>query len=110
MQTRIFEPAPPGARKVVLATNIAETSLTIDGIFYVVDPGFVKQKDHYQAIVRAELHKSVSRWESFAWIELVMAILVNVPWFLFLNFASADITYDPNLRGGDAPGVCNPHS
>ncbi|XP_008485542.2 LOW QUALITY PROTEIN: ATP-dependent RNA helicase DHX8-like, partial [Diaphorina citri] len=44
MQTRIFEAAPPGSRKVVIATNIAETSLTIDGIFYVVDPGFVKQK------------------------------------------------------------------
>ena len=43
MQTRIFDPAPPGARKVIIATNIAETSLTIDGIFYVVDPGFVKQ-------------------------------------------------------------------
>eukprot|EP01027_Heterolobosea_sp_BB2_P018965 GEZU01026652.1.p1 GENE.GEZU01026652.1~~GEZU01026652.1.p1 ORF type:complete len:1165 (+),score=380.96 GEZU01026652.1:84-3578(+) len=44
MQSRIFEPAPPGARKVVIATNIAETSLTIDGIYYVVDPGFAKQK------------------------------------------------------------------
>ncbi|ORY73055.1 P-loop containing nucleoside triphosphate hydrolase protein [Leucosporidium creatinivorum] len=43
MQSKIFEPAPPGARKVILATNIAETSLTIDGIYYVVDPGFVKQ-------------------------------------------------------------------
>lgn len=42
MQSRIFEPTPPGARKVILATNIAETSLTIDGIFYVVDPGFAK--------------------------------------------------------------------
>lgn len=44
MQTRIFDPAPPGTRKVVVATNIAEASLTIDGIFYVVDPGFSKQK------------------------------------------------------------------
>jgi len=44
MQSRIFEPAPHGARKCVLATNIAEASLTIDGIYYVVDPGFCKQK------------------------------------------------------------------
>lgn len=44
MQTRIFDPAPIGSRKIVIATNIAETSLTIDGIYYVVDPGFVKQK------------------------------------------------------------------
>ena len=44
MQSRIFEPAPMGARKCVVATNIAEASLTIDGIYYVVDPGFSKQK------------------------------------------------------------------
>uniref|UniRef100_A0A914EIC2 RNA helicase n=1 Tax=Acrobeloides nanus TaxID=290746 RepID=A0A914EIC2_9BILA len=43
MQVKIFEPTPPNARKVVLATNIAETSVTIDGIAYVIDPGFVKQ-------------------------------------------------------------------
>ncbi|KAK9770219.1 putative Pre-mRNA-splicing factor ATP-dependent RNA helicase prp22 [Seiridium cardinale] len=42
-QSRIFEPAPAGERKVVIATNIAETSITIDYIYYVVDPGFVKQ-------------------------------------------------------------------
>ncbi|KAJ3222264.1 hypothetical protein HK099_002496 [Clydaea vesicula] len=44
MQGKIFEPTPDGARKVVLATNIAETSITIDGIVFVVDPGFQKQK------------------------------------------------------------------
>ena len=38
-QAKIFEPAPPGTRKCVIATNIAEASLTIDGIYYVVDPG-----------------------------------------------------------------------
>uniref|UniRef100_A0A8C7Y886 Pre-mRNA-splicing factor ATP-dependent RNA helicase DHX16 n=1 Tax=Oryzias sinensis TaxID=183150 RepID=A0A8C7Y886_9TELE len=46
MQAKIFTPTPPGARKVVVATNIAETSLTIDGIIYVIDPGFCKQKSY----------------------------------------------------------------
>ena len=50
-QNRIFceapGPAVPGGapgRKVVVSTNIAETSLTVDGVVYVVDPGFSKQK------------------------------------------------------------------
>ena len=40
----MFDPPPPGIRKLVLATDIASTSLTIDGVVYVVDGGFVKQK------------------------------------------------------------------
>jgi ATP-dependent RNA helicase DHX8/PRP22 len=46
-QMRAFEPAPPGTRKVVLATNIAETSLTINGIRYVVDTGLAKRRVYH---------------------------------------------------------------
>jgi pre-mRNA-splicing factor ATP-dependent RNA helicase DHX15/PRP43 len=59
-QRKIFSQAPgprtpggPPGRKVVVSTNIAETSLTIDGIVYVVDPGFSKQKV-YNPRIRVE--------------------------------------------------------
>lgn len=38
----VFTPAPPHTRKVILSTNIAESSVTISGIKYVVDTGMVK--------------------------------------------------------------------
>ncbi|KAI9758405.1 MAG: DEAH-box RNA helicase prp16 [Lichina confinis] len=44
LQAKIFDRAPPGVRKVIVATNIAETSLTVDGIMYVVDAGYSKLK------------------------------------------------------------------
>lgn len=59
LQQRIFEPPPPAkangaiGRKVVVSTNIAETSLTIDGVVFVIDPGFAKQKV-YNPRIRVE--------------------------------------------------------
>ncbi|KAJ5498041.1 hypothetical protein N7453_007092 [Penicillium expansum] len=43
-QAKIFKKADPGVRKVIVATNIAETSLTVDGIMFVVDAGYSKLK------------------------------------------------------------------
>ncbi|BAT91804.1 hypothetical protein VIGAN_07043600 [Vigna angularis var. angularis] len=44
LQAKIFQKAEDGARKCIVATNIAETSLTVDGIFYVIDSGYGKMK------------------------------------------------------------------
>ena len=43
LQSRIFEPTPPNARKVIIATNIAETSITVPGVRYVIDSGLAKE-------------------------------------------------------------------
>ncbi|KAF7616549.1 P-loop containing nucleoside triphosphate hydrolase protein [Aspergillus flavus] len=45
-QLRVFEPPPEGSRLIILATNVAETSLTIPGIRYVFDCGRAKEKQY----------------------------------------------------------------
>ncbi|XP_058102260.1 probable pre-mRNA-splicing factor ATP-dependent RNA helicase DEAH4 isoform X2 [Magnolia sinica] len=46
MQVRVFSPAPSNCRRFIVATNIAETSLTVDGVVYVIDSGYVKQRQY----------------------------------------------------------------
>ncbi|ORZ37388.1 putative ATP-dependent RNA helicase DHX33 [Catenaria anguillulae PL171] len=50
MQKAVFEPTPAGQRKVVLSTNIAETSVTIPGVRYVVDHGLAKIKVYHARV------------------------------------------------------------
>jgi ATP-dependent RNA helicase DDX35 len=44
-QLRVFEPTPNDTRKVIVSTNIAEASVTLEGIVYVIDCGFVKVRN-----------------------------------------------------------------
>lgn len=68
-QARVFDDPPrprhpggPAGRKVICATNVAETSLTIDGVVYVVDTGFSKQKVYNpRARVESLLVSPISR-------------------------------------------------
>ena len=58
-QQEVFEPAAPGVRRIILATNIAETSVTIPNVVYVVDTGRVKEKRYDSA---RHLSSLVSAW------------------------------------------------
>ncbi|GKV43458.1 hypothetical protein SLEP1_g50748 [Rubroshorea leprosula] len=49
LQVRVFSPPPPNCRRFIVATNIAETSLTVDGVVYVIDAGYVKQRQYNPA-------------------------------------------------------------
>ncbi|CAM9175049.1 unnamed protein product [Chrysoparadoxa australica] len=68
-QAKIFEPTAPNARKVVIGTNIAETSLTINGICYVIDTGFSKQKSYnprtgMESLIVTPISKAAARQRS----------------------------------------------
>lgn len=65
-QMLAFQPVPEGHRKVVLSTNIAETSITIPGIKYVIDTGFVKSRA-YNAALGADCLQVVPVSQAQAW-------------------------------------------
>jgi ATP-dependent helicase HrpB len=80
-QRRAVAPPPPGKRKVVLATNIAETSLTLEDVRIVVDGG-------YERRVRYDAGRGMDRMET-------------------LPISAASATQRAGRAGRTAPGVCH---
>ncbi|KAH7388020.1 hypothetical protein KP509_16G053600 [Ceratopteris richardii] len=64
-QRRVFQIPPPGVRKIILATNIAETAITINDVVFVVDTGRVKEKSY-------DAYSNVSTFQT-AWISKASA-------------------------------------
>ncbi|XP_066583153.1 ATP-dependent RNA helicase DHX33-like [Prorops nasuta] len=66
-QLDAFRPAPPGMRKLVLSTNVAETSVTIEGIRHVVDTGVVKARTHHPTtgldVLKVEKISKAQAWQ-----------------------------------------------
>ena len=65
-QMKAFEKTPEGSRKVILATNIAETSITISGIKYVIDTGMAKSRAYnpkigIETLMVAPISKAAAR-------------------------------------------------
>ncbi|KAK4484325.1 hypothetical protein RD792_006902, partial [Penstemon davidsonii] len=57
-QKKVFKRPPPGCRKIILSTNIAETSVTIEDVVYVLDSGKMKEKSYDPYNNVSTLHSS----------------------------------------------------
>jgi ATP-dependent RNA helicase DHX37/DHR1 len=84
-QMKVFEEPPEGSRLCVVATNVAETSLTIPNIRYVVDTGKTKQLKYN---IASGIQSFEINWISKASAEQV-SVLILVPckfWKIFRRF------------------------
>ncbi|KAK4488774.1 hypothetical protein RD792_004561 [Penstemon davidsonii] len=108
-QIRVFSPPSPNCRRFIVATNIAETSLTVDGVVYVIDSGFVKQRQYNPSTGMYSLDVvQISKWEG---IGLMGGLRVGKGHFIFfVRKNKVKRRVQANQRAGRAgrtrPGKC----
>ncbi|KAG5458844.1 MAG: P-loop containing nucleoside triphosphate hydrolase protein, partial [Olpidium bornovanus] len=102
-QAKVFEPAPPGTRKVILATNIAETSITISGVRYVVDTGVSKMRAYNPKLVLASIRLPrfpiISHAACVAWPPGIESLTIQ-------PISRASARQRAGRAGREMPGFC----
>lgn len=92
-QTLVFEKTPQGSRKIVLATNVAETSITISGIKYVIDTGVAKMRSFnsntgIDSLIVCPISQASARQRSGR-----AGREVNSPFYFFLPFIFSQLFF-----------------
>jgi ATP-dependent RNA helicase DDX35 len=120
-QMKVFESTPYGMRKVVLSTNIAESSITIENMKYVIDSCFVKYNffdvtSGIESLITCEIAKSnamqrAGRAGKFIFYLLFSDLFLTLFSFLFLPFTSlslltSDLSLSILLTGRSQAGKC----
>ena len=88
-QREVFIKPPAGVRKIILSTNIAETSITIDDVAFVIDSGRAKVGSHSYLLQSLAIVYSSKK---------IAAQLRRVAVFLGRFFAKQEASYDPHLK------------
>ncbi|KAI4312234.1 hypothetical protein MLD38_037070 [Melastoma candidum] len=107
-QDLIFSPTPRGKRKVVISTNIAETSLTLEGVVYVIDSGFSKQQFYNPDVINPAagvVHLSTNVVDRYYFSMLTLEI-TDIENLVVAPISQASARQRAGRAGRVRPGKC----
>uniref|UniRef100_A0A9J7X9K5 ATP-dependent DNA/RNA helicase DHX36 n=1 Tax=Cyprinus carpio carpio TaxID=630221 RepID=A0A9J7X9K5_CYPCA len=98
-QTQVFKKPPPGVRKIVIATNIAETSITIDDVVYVIDGGKIKET-HFDT--QNNIRTMTAEWVSLANAKQRKGRAGRYRYFSLPSFILFDVFFHPYINSSSS--------